>query len=101
MRLIFITSAVIISFMYICICNAITERQVLESVEQGARTLADLQVRLGVATCCGCCAETAVEYLPGGRYASASAPVPLSADVAGPAANDALPELVETVCRRA
>ena len=60
----------IIIRMYICVCNAITERQVRESVAAGATTLADLQFELGVATCCGCCAETAQEYLPGGRCAA-------------------------------
>jgi len=59
----------IIIRMYICVCNAITERQVRESVAAGAATLADLQFDLGVATCCGCCAQTAQDYLPGGRYA--------------------------------
>jgi len=55
--------------MYICVCNAISERQVQEAVAQGAQALSDLQASLGVATCCGHCAETATEYLPGGRYA--------------------------------
>ncbi|PWF22247.1 (2Fe-2S)-binding protein [Corticimicrobacter populi] len=50
--------------MYICICNAVTERQVNASVARGARTLSDLQADLGVATCCGCCAEMAESYLP-------------------------------------
>lgn len=56
--------------MFICICNAITERQVKTAVAEGAQTLSDLQGQLGVASCCGCCAETAMEYLPGGRYAA-------------------------------
>jgi len=55
--------------MYICICNAITERQVKEAVSQGATSITDLQGQLGVATCCGACADTAIEYLPGGEYA--------------------------------
>lgn len=55
--------------MYICVCNAISERQVQEAVAQGAQALSDLQASLGVATCCGRCAETATEYLPGGLYA--------------------------------
>jgi len=58
--------------MYICVCNAISERQVQEAVAQGAQTLSDLQAGVGVATCCGHCAETATEYLPGGRYAAAA-----------------------------
>ncbi|MCD0505055.1 (2Fe-2S)-binding protein [Bordetella petrii] len=56
--------------MYICVCNAVTERQVRASVDAGAVTLSDLQFELGVATCCGCCAATAQEYLPGGRCSS-------------------------------
>ena len=56
--------------MYICVCNAVTERQVRASVDAGAATLSDLQFELGVATCCGCCAATAEEYLPGGRCSS-------------------------------
>lgn len=59
--------------MYICICNAISERQVQEAVAQGASELSDLQASLGVATCCGHCAEVATEYLPGGRYAATHA----------------------------
>ncbi|SAI66469.1 bacterioferritin-associated ferredoxin [Bordetella ansorpii] len=53
--------------MYICVCNAVTERQVRACVDAGATSLGDLQFELGVASCCGCCAATALEYLPGGR----------------------------------
>ncbi|MGB6243046.1 MAG: (2Fe-2S)-binding protein [Castellaniella sp.] len=55
--------------MYICVCNAISERQVQEAIAQGAADLGDLQAQLGIATCCGQCADTATDYLPGGRYA--------------------------------
>lgn len=50
--------------MYVCICNAITEAQVRESVAAGAETLEDLQLETGVATCCGTCVEVASSYLP-------------------------------------
>jgi bacterioferritin-associated ferredoxin len=56
--------------MYICICNAITERQVRAAVDGGATSLDDLQFELGVGTCCGSCTVTAAEYLPGGRCSS-------------------------------
>ena len=101
MRLIFVLPGVIIFRMYICICNAITERQVLASVEQGSATLADLQADLGVATCCGCCAETALEYLPGGRYAGAQVSLQSPGTLVGNAANDPVPAFQETVVRRA
>ena len=55
--------------MFICVCNAITERQVQEAVASGAHSLSDLEAQLGVGGCCGCCRDTATDYLPGGRYA--------------------------------
>ncbi|WP_066567908.1 (2Fe-2S)-binding protein [Snodgrassella sp. CFCC 13594] len=49
--------------MYVCLCNAITDRQIQETVAAGANSLTDLQAQLGVATCCGCCADVACSYL--------------------------------------
>jgi len=74
--------------MFICICSAISERQVIKAVQDGAQTLDDLQVDLGVAMCCGRCAETASEYLPGGRYAEHLSATTIGA-VVEEAANDA------------
>lgn len=50
--------------MYICICNAITDRQIKTAVANGATTLGDLQFELGVATDCGTCMESAMQFLP-------------------------------------
>ena len=36
--------------MYVCLCNAITDRQIKETVAAGASSLTDLQAQLGVAT---------------------------------------------------
>ena len=41
--------------MYICICNAVTDRQIAEALSEGADTLAKLQKKLPVSTCCGSC----------------------------------------------
>ena len=71
--------------MYICVCNGISERQVQEAIAHGAADLSDLQAELGVATCCGCCAETALEYLPGGRYAAEAPAVEPALSAAAPA----------------
>ena len=49
--------------MFVCLCNAITDRQIKETVAAGANSLTDLQAQLGVATCCGCCADLACSYL--------------------------------------
>ena len=51
--------------MFVCICNAITDRQIQETVAAGASSLSDLQAQLGVATCCGCCSDLAASYLSG------------------------------------
>jgi bacterioferritin-associated ferredoxin len=49
--------------LYLCICNAITERQVRESAEAGARSVEDLTFALGVGAGCGRCRECAAELL--------------------------------------
>ena len=49
--------------MYICLCNAITERQIRECASQGACSMGDLERCLGVGSNCGRCRPTAVEIL--------------------------------------
>jgi bacterioferritin-associated ferredoxin len=46
--------------MYVCLCNPVTDRQIRGCVQQGARTLSDLQMQLGVAAQCGMCAHAAL-----------------------------------------
>ncbi|HUQ76082.1 MAG TPA: (2Fe-2S)-binding protein [Burkholderiales bacterium] len=45
--------------MYVCICNAITERAVRECARNGACSVEQLTVELGVAAGCGRCRECA------------------------------------------
>jgi len=49
--------------MYICICNAITERQIRACAEDGVRTVGELERCLGVGTACGRCKHAAKEVL--------------------------------------
>jgi bacterioferritin-associated ferredoxin len=49
--------------MYVCICNAITDKQIRQAAESGVRDLRELQAELGVATNCGSCKETASQIL--------------------------------------
>ena len=49
--------------MYVCICNAVTERAVREAARSGVRTLSELSRRTGCADCCGSCADLASEIL--------------------------------------
>ncbi len=43
--------------MYICICNAVTDKQIRRAKASGLDTLEDLRDTLGVTGCCGSCTE--------------------------------------------
>jgi bacterioferritin-associated ferredoxin len=62
--------------MYVCICNTVTDREIRDALEKGARSLCDVQCSLPVASCCGRCEETARrvvdEYLRGAITRSAA-----------------------------
>ena len=49
--------------MYICICNAITEKAVRECARQGACSVDQLASELGVGAGCGRCRDCANEVL--------------------------------------
>jgi len=49
--------------MYVCICNAVTERAVRECARKGACCIEDLTFHLGVAAGCGRCRDCAIEVL--------------------------------------
>ena len=51
------------SSMYICLCNAITAREIREAAELGITDFEGLKDGLGVATCCGTCEPFAREIL--------------------------------------
>jgi bacterioferritin-associated ferredoxin len=42
--------------MYVCLCNGITDREIKQSIREGASSLQDLHDNLGVASQCGQCA---------------------------------------------
>ena len=45
--------------MYVCVCNAVTDREIRKAAEGGATSLRTLREELGVATGCGRCARCA------------------------------------------
>lgn len=49
--------------MYVCVCQAVTDGQIREAAQGGARTLQDLRRDLGVTRDCGRCASCARECL--------------------------------------
>lgn len=49
--------------MYVCICNAVTDKQIREEARQGCCSLRELSKSTGCATTCGKCARQAREIL--------------------------------------
>ncbi|QYJ90559.1 MULTISPECIES: bacterioferritin-associated ferredoxin [Shewanella] len=49
--------------MYVCLCHAITDKQIKEAVDQGDMSLADVKRRLGVGNQCGKCSKMATEII--------------------------------------
>ncbi len=42
--------------MYVCVCNAVTETDIKQAVDNGANCLQHLKTELGVSASCGSCA---------------------------------------------
>ena len=49
--------------MYVCICKAVTDKQIRRAAAAGCDNLYDLQDTLGVALYCGSCADLAESIL--------------------------------------
>jgi bacterioferritin-associated ferredoxin len=49
--------------MYVCVCQAVTERQIHQAAQDGARSLKDLSRGLGITRECGRCANCARQCL--------------------------------------
>ncbi|MCD8513512.1 MAG: (2Fe-2S)-binding protein [Nitrincola sp.] len=47
------------SVMYVCICNGVTERDILQAIDDGAQSVRDLNRELQVGGCCGKCVSVA------------------------------------------
>ena len=64
--------------MYVCICNGVTDRQILEAVANGCRSVAELTMRTGAGANCGTCLETAAAMLePASAAPAAHFPLPV------------------------
>lgn len=49
--------------MFVCVCSAVTESQIHQAVNSGAKTLRDLRQDMGVTAECGRCAKCAKQCL--------------------------------------
>ena len=59
--------------MYVCVCKAVTERQIEVAVQAGAQTLSDLRRELEVTRDCGRCTSCARQCLKEARERQAAA----------------------------
>lgn len=45
--------------MYVCICNRVSDREIVDAVDSGLSSFDALRKELNVATCCGRCEDCA------------------------------------------
>lgn len=58
--------------MFVCVCNAVTERDISSAVAEGCQSLRELREQLGVGACCGRCCDCARDVLQDTLRADAS-----------------------------
>ena len=63
--------------MYVCICAAVSDRQVVAAIENGADTLEKLGFELGLGLGCGCCREQAQQMIDAVVHERRRLPAPL------------------------
>lgn len=49
--------------MFVCICNAVTDREIRNLARRGVETLEELRMLTGCSDCCGQCADEAESIL--------------------------------------
>lgn len=64
--------------MYVCVCRAVTEKQIETAVKAGARHLRDLRADLGIIEDCGRCARCAKQCMDSTIQQLGAPPPPLA-----------------------
>ena len=49
--------------MYVCLCNAVTDSDIRNAVDNGVRNMRQLSKATDCSTACGCCTQMAAEIL--------------------------------------
>ncbi|QQS54280.1 MAG: (2Fe-2S)-binding protein [Candidatus Competibacteraceae bacterium] len=60
--------------MFLCICKSVSDKQVREAVDQGARTIGDISARFGLGAECGKCLDEVRQFLDACLLAPPSTP---------------------------
>ncbi len=50
-------------FMFVCVCNQVTDKQIFRAVEKGISSFGALSSELNVGTCCGKCKSCAKKVM--------------------------------------
>ena len=58
--------------MYVCVCHAVTENQVKQALAEGASSLAQLRLKLGMGGSCGKCLKQAGQMIKANENAKAN-----------------------------
>jgi len=66
--------------MFVCLCKAVTDREITTAVEQGVTSFDAMQSHLGVASVCGSCTCEVKEILSKKLQAEATRRTPLTVD---------------------
>ena len=86
--------------MYVCICNNVRESDIDTAIAEGARSLACVEERLGVGSCCGQCVPRATEYLEMVLPSAAAALMPGESRAASPVINLKIAKVTSINTRR-
>ncbi len=62
--------------MYVCICKSVTDKQIRRAAASGVDNLYELREKLGVASGCGGCAQTAQTIMDETRRSAPSMYLP-------------------------
>ncbi|PPE70832.1 (2Fe-2S)-binding protein [Caldimonas thermodepolymerans] len=69
--------------MIVCVCRRVSDRDIERVARSGCTSFDELQMELGVATCCGQCADCARQKLASTlRHEPAASHLPLAAELA-------------------
>jgi bacterioferritin-associated ferredoxin len=58
--------------MYVCVCRAVTEKEIREAIDEGALSVRQLRKKLAVTESCGACLETVQQCLKQCRTSEAA-----------------------------
>jgi bacterioferritin-associated ferredoxin len=56
--------------MYVCICKAVTDRQIIKAIRNGSKTCKEIGKETGAGTDCNSCCKVIIELI--GKYANES-----------------------------